>query len=264
MADISYRPLIRGMTWSYSRLKAFESCRHYWFLKYIRGIKELESFYTSYGAFMHEILERFYSGKISSGQMLTEFFLHFAERVKGQRPSSKIVDKYINAGREYLASFEPLPMKTLWVEKKLLFDLDGHPFVGIVDYLGESDTDGLCIVDNKSRDLKPRSKRSKPTVKDAELDDMLRQLYLYCIPIYSEFGKYPDFLCFNCFKSGVFIKEPFRMEAFEEAKRWALDLIETIEAEEDFEPTQDYFFCRWLCGVNDKCIYDIESREERR
>lgn len=264
MSDISYYPLIKGMTWSYSRLKAFESCKHYWFLRYIRQVKELDTFYTTYGSFMHEILEGFYSGRVKKEHMLAEFFLNFSKRVRGQRPSSKIVAKYIRAGQEYLSSFEPLKMRPLWVEKKLSFDLDGHPFVGIVDFLGESDTDGLCLVDNKSRDLKPRSKRAKPTAKDAELDDMLRQLYLYSIPVQEEFGKYPDYLCFNCFKTGVFIKEPFREERFEEAKRWALDMIVKVEAEEEFEPTQDYFFCRWLCGVSDKCVYDIESREERR
>lgn len=261
MSDISYRPLIRGMTWSYSRLKAFESCKHYWFLKYIRGVKELSCFYTSYGTFIHEILERYYSGKIKASQMLTEFLIHFAERVKGPRPSQTVVSNYISAGRAYFSAFEPFEMTALWVEKKLLFDLDGHAFVGVVDYLGETDSGELCLVDHKSRDLKPRSKRKKPTSKDAELDDMLRQLYLYCIPVKEEFGRFPDYLCFNCFRTGVFIKEPFDEQKFTEAKRWALELIEAIESEEEFEPTESYFFCRWLCGVCDKCEYYLDSQE---
>lgn len=194
--------------------------------------------------------------------MLPEFLLRFAERVKGRRPSDTVVSNYIRAGRDYLSSFKPFPLNTLWVEKKLLFDLNGHPFVCVVDYLGESDSGELYLVDHKSRDLKPRSRRRKPTAKDAELDDMLRQLYLYSAAVFDAIGKYPDYLCFNCFRTGVFIREPFDMGKYEEAKRWALDLVEEIESEEEFEPTQSYFFCKWLCGVCDKCEYYIESQRE--
>ena len=264
MGDISYRPLISGMKWSYSRLKAYEACKYSWFLKYIRGIKDIPCFYTEYGSFIHSILEQYYTGKLKKSELLTTFLINFKEKVRGQRPSDSVVKKYIQAGTSYFRTFEPFPMKTIWVEHKAEFEVDGHDFVGVIDYLGESEEDGLCLVDNKSRDLKPRSGRAVPTAKDKELDDMLRQLYLYCIPVYEEFGRYPDFLCFNCFKAGTFIKEKFQMEKFEEAKQWALAMIQEIEDTEDFEPNQNYFFCKWLCGVSDKCVYDIESREERR
>lgn len=142
--------------------------------------------------------------------------------------------------------------------------LENRRFTGVVDFLGESVNGELFLVDNKSRELKERSGRAKPTAKDQELDDMLRQLYLYSIPVFDEFGRYPDWLCFNCFRSGVFIKEQFDIEKFEEAKRWALNLIEEIEREEDFDPNPNYFFCKWLCGVNDKCEYYEEETKGRR
>lgn len=265
MSDISYAPLIRDMVWSYSRLKAFETCKHHWFLRYIRGLRDLPCFYTSYGSFMHRILEGYYSGRLTKSQMLTEFLGRFSKEVLGPRPDGKIVQKYIEAGRTYLSAFDPLPYKTLWVEERREFSVEGYKFVGVVDLLVESDNGELYLVDNKSRDLKPRSGRSKPTAKDLELDDMLRQLYLYSVPIYEQFGRFPDWICFNCFKSGTFIKEQFDIAKFEEAKRWALDLIAEIEAEEDFDPNPNFFFCKWLCGVNDKCeFYEEETKGRRR
>lgn len=255
MSEISYAPLIGDMTWSYSRLKAFESCRHNWFLRYIRGLKDLPCFYTSYGSFLHRILEAYYTGKLRKTELPGEFLSNFRREVKGLRPEGKIVQKYIESGVNYLSSFEPLPFKPIWIEEKRDFTLENRKFTGILDFLGESESGELVLVDNKSRDLKPRSNRKRPTAKDTELDDMLRQLYLYSIPVFESFGRYPDWLCFNCFRSGVFIKEPFHTERFEEAKQWALSLIEEIEAEEDFEPTLDFFFCKWLCGVSDKCVY---------
>ena len=267
MGDISYAPLIEDMTWSYSRLKAFESCKQNWFLRYIRGVKDIPCFYTNYGSFMHRILEGYYSGKLTKQQMLTEFLIHFRDEVKGQRPDGKIVNKYILSGTSYISSFEPFDLESLWVEKRCSFSVEGRQFVGVIDFLGRSKDGELYLIDHKSRELKPRSGRANPTVKDRELDDMLRQLYLYCVPVFEEFGCFPNFLCFNCFKNGengALIKEPFHKEAFEEAKRWALDLIRQIEAEEDFDPNPDYFFCKWLCGVNDKCQTYADEMSDRR
>ena len=196
--------------------------------------------------------------------MVSEFLINFRKKVIGPRPDGKIVQKYIESGRTYLSAFDPLPYKRLWVEERRDFVLENRKFTGVVDFLGESVNGELFLVDNKSRELKERSGRAKPTAKDQELDDMLRQLYLYSIPVFDEVGRYPLLLCFNCFRSGVFIKEQFDIEKFEEAKRWALNLIEEIEREEDFDPNPNYFFCKWLCGVNDKCDTYADEMSDRR
>ena len=93
---------------------------------------------------------------------------------------------------------------------------------------------------------------------------MLRQLYLYSVGIEQEYGILPDALCFNCFRSGVFIKEPFDKQKYEEAKQWAIDSIEKILETGEFEPNQNFFTCTYICGVHDHCEYDIAAREERR
>ena len=215
-------------------------------------------FYASYGSFMHKLIERYYMGTLSKEDMLTEFLLNFQTEVKGDRPNAKIVEKYINAGVEYLKSFNPFPYNMIEVEKRVDFELSGNKFVGFIDFLGELDGE-LYIVDNKSRDMKPRSKRKKPTQKDMELDEMLRQLYIYSEAIKQEYGRYPKGLCFNCFKSGVFIEEPFKEDACRNAIEWAVKSIEYIKDENWFNPSIDYFGCRYLCGVSDECCY-IERR----
>ena len=90
------------------------------------------------------------------------------------------------------------------VEKKVDFVVNGIPFVGYIDFLGEKDGD-LYVVDNKSRILKPRSSRAKPTKADEELDAYLRQLYIYSAAVEEEYGKTPKSLCFNCFRDKLFI-----------------------------------------------------------
>lgn len=264
MGNISYKPLIDDMTWSYSRIETFNDCPYRFFLRYIKRYTDDDRFYANYGSFIHKILERYYNGELTKKDMLTTFLIDFKKEVKGMRPKESTVQKYISAGCDYLKSFSPFPFKMIAVEKKVEFKIGDYNFVGYIDYLGYDEDGSICIVDNKSRDLKPRSNREKPTLKDMELDKMLRQLYLYSVAIEQEYGVLPKLLCFNCFKSGVFIKEQFDMQKYEEAKQWAIESIEKISNAEDFEPNQDFFSCFYICGVSDHCSYDIETREERR
>ena len=254
MGEVSYRPLIDEMVWSYSRLESFDDCPYRWFLKYIKHCKETDQFYATYGSFMHKLIEQYYRGELTKDEMLTRFLIDFKKEVRGLRPKQGTVEKYIECGRDYLASFQPFRFNMLDVEKRVEFDVDGLPFVGFIDYLGEENGE-YVIVDNKSRDLKPRSKRAKPTVKDQELDTMLRQLYIYSAAVKQEFGKFPKLLCFNCFRTGVFIEEPFNEDAYNEAIAWAKKQVEYIKDEEDFTPYLDYFSCRFICGVNNDCDY---------
>lgn len=254
MGEVIYRPLIEDMVWSYSRIKCFHDCPYRWFLKYIKHIPESPQFYASYGSFMHKLIEKYYKGELTKEEMQIKFLFDFSKEVQGARPQESTVEKYVQLGNQYLKDFKPFPYQMLGVEQKMVFSLGGAPFVGYIDYLGEKDG-GLYIVDNKSRNLKPRSNRNKPTVRDAELDDMLRQLYLYAGAVKEEHGCFPKALCFNCFRSQLFIEEPFRQEAYNEAVEWATRSIEEIAETDEFPPNIEYFACRYICGVHDECCY---------
>ena len=263
MGNISYKPLIEDMVWSYSRVSSFDDCPNAWFLKYIKQKPEHEMFYSSFGKLVHNIIERFYRGELTEDDMLMEFLIHLEDKVRGERPDDKIVDNYINGVATYLSEFRPLPYKMIDVEKYVRFTVSDKPFVGIIDYIG-MDGDDLCVVDNISGNLKPRSKRKYPTQKDMELDEKLRQLYLYSTAVKQEYGKFPSKLCFNCFRTGVLIEEPFVPEKYNETIEWVLNEIARIENENYFIADPDFFRCRWLCGFNSSCEDYEEYLKERR
>lgn len=223
-------------------------------MRYIRQCEETPQFYSSYGKFMHKLIEQYYKGEITKEKMCTKFLFDFRKEVQGIRPPESTVQKYIERGLEYLKGFTPLPYKVLGVEKKVEFDIDGIPFVGFIDYIGEDNGD-IYIVDNKSRELKPRSGRKQPTLKDKELDEMLRQLYIYSAAVKQEYGKFPKSLCFNCFKSGTFIEEPFNEEAYNETIEWVKKSIEDIKDADDFYPNVEFFSCYYICPYTDECCY---------
>ena len=223
--------------------------------RFLALCEEAPMFYSSYGSFMHSLIEGYYSGEIPKEDLTVRFLSGFKENVGGERPADSTVEKYIQAGISYLGSFEPFPYKPLEVEGRVDFEIGGERFVGILDFLGSDDDGTLYIIDNKSRELKPRSGRKTPTLKDKELDEMLIQLYIYAVSVKQKYGQYPGFLCFNCFKNQTFIKEKFDEQKCEAAVRWALDSIEQIKNAEEFRPKPDYFKCQYICGLHDECEY---------
>jgi hypothetical protein len=186
--------------------------------------------------------------------MPIKFLFGFKEEVKGDRPSQQIVEKYIQRGLEYFNTFEPFPYNMIDVEKEVNFEIGGYPFVGYIDYLGEKDGD-YFIVDNKSRDLKPRSNNGKKTANDELIDKMLRQLYIYSTGVKNEFGRFPKALCFNCYKAGTFIVEPFDEEKYKESIEWATKCIDEILLTTHFPPNIDFFNCKYICGLGEQCCY---------
>lgn len=212
-------------------------------------------FYASYGSFVHRLIEKYYRGEIGRDELPMAFLLGFSSEVKGDRPPAETVKKYIESGKKYFDSFQEFPFQPVSIEQELHFEVGGYPFVAFADYIGRGDGK-LAIVDNKSRDLKPRRSKSKNgSAKDLELDEMLMQLYLYSHAVFQNYGEFPSVLCFNCFKSGVFIEEPFDEKTYIKTLDWSKRKIDEIADEEDFRPNIEFFKCKYLCGLHDQCCY---------
>jgi len=301
MGGANCDPIIRNMTWSYSRIMSFRDCPYRWFLKYVQpkrlirrvfhskrpgeaeigaayirgdldmddvgilryylGFERKTMFFANYGTFMHELLEMYCKGEKTREQLCDMYMQQFKDRVKGQAPNRTVFANYFKSGIQYLRELRPFPYRMIGVEKKVSLDLDGIPFIGYVDYIGENDQ-GLVIIDHKSKVLRSRSKRARPTKSDAELDDHLIQLYLYAAAVEQEFGEKPRTLCFNCFRVPELIEEPFKDEAYAASKKWLSDEVEAIKSETAFRPNAEFFKCKHICELQDFCTY--RELSERR
>lgn len=211
-------------------------------------------FFSSYGTFMHKLIELYHKGEKTPRQLVDMYLQDFKTEVVGRAPNRKVFSSYFTGGLQYLKTLQPFPYDVVGVEKKVDFVVNGIPFVGYIDFLGRKDDD-LYVVDNKSRILKPRSSRAKPTKADEELDAYLRQLYIYSAAVEEEYGKTPRSLCFNCFRDKLFIIEPFKEQAYAESKEWLAKSIGNIREESDFKPSVEFFKCTHLCEMQDMCEY---------
>lgn len=243
------------MTWSYSRLNCYIQCPYQFYLKYIECLDEEPLFFSGFGSLVHDILAKYHSGLIDAREAKLEYLARFPSESIGRAPNSKIRMDYFASGLESMKRLSPIQGEILGIEKRVSFDLSGRPFIGFVDCVYTDGHGALCILDHKSRALKPRSKRSKPTQDDIKLQFYLRQLYLYSIPIAKIYGRSPDFLVFNCYRDGLMIKEKFYSEDLETAKSWAIDTISQIGQEREWKPCLDYWRCSFLCGQSKNCEY---------
>ena len=251
---MKYTHLINQMKWSFSRLTAFEDCPYKFYLTYIEKVPKKEHFFSDYGSFVHLVMEKYLKGELKREDLVTYYILNFREYVKTKAPTEKIFKNYFEQGIDYFMEI-PSPQTTcIGIEKDIEFFLDGKKFVGFIDVVSQ-DENGINIIDHKSRNLKPRGKGKKPTLTDKELDEYLRQLYIYSISIKEEFGVYPKNLIFNCFRTRKLVVEPFNEEVLEAVKNWAISLIEEIREESDWEPNIEDFKCKHICSVSDSCEY---------
>lgn len=248
------------MTWSYSRLTSFSDCPYKWFLTYLyrdengRPLKKQSGFFAEFGSYIHMIMELYLSGELDKGMLSTYYVAHFAENVRSNAPNRKIYHNYFEQGFFYLDNISFPHQQVLGVEEEMSFVFADKPWTGFIDVI-TNDDGKLVVVDHKSRTLKPRTKRSKPTKSDAELDDYLRQLYVYSAAVKDRYGRYPDALEFNCFRSQLIIQEPFRLERFHEVEAWAGDEIETITRNNNWTAYPDYWRCNYLCDVCKECEF---------
>lgn len=250
---MNYSLILSETTWSFTRISCFKDCKYKFFLKYIQPQDSVNMFFSSYGTFFHEILQGLFSGELTKEEAKNWYLCDFWNKVPRSAPSETIFTNYFNQGLAYISSYQPLPNKVIDTEKRFYFESCGNNFVGVVDAIISSDDGKVSIVDHKSKALKPRSFKKK-SKNNAELDEYLRQLYLYTIPVWNEYGAV-DELIFNCYRSGEIIREKFDSEMAFEAEIWACDVIKQIKQEEDWTPNMDFFYCKNLCEVHDSCEY---------
>lgn len=250
---MNYSHIIDDMTWSYSRITTYEDCPYRFYLKYIKKLKGEPLFFSDYGSFMHLIIQKYLTGELTREELPTYYLANFRKSVIGKAPNLAIFQNYFRQGLEYLRNIQPPEDEILGVEKEISFTLGEKKFIGYIDKVSRSD--GIDITDNKSRALKPRTLRKRPTKSDKELDQFLRQLYIYSISVMNEYGEFPKHLIFNCFRTQTSIVEPFDLEKFKNTEKWALDTIDCISKETEWKPNIEWFRCKYLCDCNSQCEY---------
>lgn len=260
------------MIWSFTRCHLFEGCKYEWYMNYLlrdeegnRIYENEQNFYAAFGNFCHEILQDVLSEKMSLDEAVEYYQNEFDPKIQCWDVPESTREKYFYLGLDYFATlnFDWLEKyEILGIEKECRFEIDGIKFVGYIDLLIRGKDSGkIIIIDHKSSEY-PLGKRGQVLKKNQEnYISYKRQLYLYSQQIFNEYGEYPTEIWWNYFRDQKWIKLPFDSEEFEEAKRWAINVIQDVYKEENFLPKMDYFYCNNLCGFRNSCDYKLMGIE---
>lgn len=236
--------------YSFTKLSAWWTCPYGWRLRYIEGLHGIGNAFSSYGSFVHEIMEKYAKGEAEIWDLPSLFEWGFDVNVPEKFPYNKYVElreSYYKQGLEFLKSFQGYDKyKILGVEKDFDIDIDDWTFNGFIDLVFEDENGRLIIRDYKS----------KASFKnEQEKKEYARQLYLYSLYVKEQYGKYPDELQFLMFRKNDLISIPFDIDALNEAIEWAKDTVRIIRNAFDYPPTCDEFYAQNLCNHREYCAF---------
>ena len=235
--------------YSFSKLSSFHTCKYGYKLTYIDHLKGEGNCFSSYGLFVHSIMERYAKGELALWSLADIYKWEFETAVTEDFPNTKFCPDmkklYYEQGLEYLQNFSGYSKyEILEVEKQFDIDIDDWVFTGIIDLVYRDDNGKLVVQDYKSKS----GFKSKK-----EQAEYARQLYLYSLHIKEKYGQYPDLLRFMMFRKNKPVDILFNTKGVDEALGWARDTVKEIRECWDFNPSCDAFYSQNLCNHRGYC-----------
>lgn len=260
--DEESRNEIDKMRWSYSRLSCFEHCKYAFYLNYIVNDDNLYlpegNYYAEVGSFVHEILAMIFEGKLTIDEAPEYYAEHYDEAVC-YKVKQSTMNKTYEACADYFATvdFDWLnDYEILGVELEIKLTINGYDFIGYIDLLLRNKQTGeIWLIDHKSAAY-PLKKNGDVLAKSKDSFELYKkQMYLYCHAVKEMFGEFPTRISWNHFKEMKVATIPFDKKEYDAAIKWFTDTIHKVEKENEFEPTQDFFYCSTLCDFRNCCEY---------
>ena len=256
---MGYASILNKMTWSFSRLHAYESCPYSFYMRYIEEREPESNFYAENGHCMHETFEAVLSNKIPIEQCI-EFYTEKYEEICAQEKQS-IMDKTFEKCVDYLSVMSDIDREKyeiIGVEMKLNFRILKYNFIGFADLVVKNkDTGRIILVDHKQA---THFLKKDGTPLKNQLENFLaykHQMYLYCIGLKLQFGIDVDEIVWHHFKDdGKLTIIPFNQKECDESKEWAVNLIKKIKKDKKFESLKSYIMCSSLCNYRHDCEYN--------
>lgn len=258
-----YDFILDDFIWSFSRIETYERCPKCFYLNYIKKLKSVSGFFSEYGNINHDILERYLKGELFEFELSNEYVNNFDKVVKTPAPSMSNVDlrqSYYKQGLEYFNKFAGFgDRKILAVEEEHQFNVGKYKFTGKIDVETEDE-----IIDHKTKGKQHITRMNKNHNKDDYLTltdgrfvtkDIFTQLYLYCIPYFNKYKKYPKFLSLNMVRINDWYSIPFDKKYLVESINWVVSEIKKIYKDTEFLKGEDVsdMWCNQVCGNRYDC-----------
>ena len=264
------------VTYSFSRLKLFNECRHAYFLTYVLKVQKRVNIYSEIGTTIHEILEDIQGGKEIPVEERIEIFedkVDECEIFGISFVNDNIKEKYVENVKHCLRNFKSIQGKKFEIEKEITLDIDGHKLTGFIDLIVHNDDGTVSIIDYKTS--------SKYAKKD--LQKNANQLIIYGLALEQLGYKVRDVKWYMIKYATIqgkrgskmierreledgqefedcFVEYPYNEVSKMECIDWIIDTIEEIESLTTYDTWEhkdinkgNSFYCSNICSVCGKC-----------
>ena len=246
------------MTWSFSRLHAWEQCPYAFYLKYIEQRDGESNYYAANGKCMHEVFEAILTNQIP----LDECTQCYADKYDliCETTKQSTMDSTYEKCMDYLCTIDGIDLEKyeiLGVELKLDFNIGKYKFVGYADLVVKNKKSGeVILVDHKQA---THFMKKDGTPLKNQLENFLayrHQMYIYCKGLKDCFGIDVNKIIWHHFKdNGELTIIPFEADEYEETLQWAANTIEKIKKDKKFLNKRSYVLCSSLCDYRNDCEY---------
>ena len=245
------------LTFSFSSLSAYHTCKYSFKLQYIDVEPRQQNFFGEYGSFIHKIMEFYWQGELPKEEMANYFEAVYNDIMKTPPPSfpEGMEEKYYNDALEFLRNFpyDRDDYDVIATEGKYNTEYKGISIVVRPDLiLRDKRTGEIVMLDFKTS--KP-VKGKKQAWDEAKIAEYVKQTLLY-----AHFYQVVTGMKVNRIKLlFVRLNREYVVEVTEESIQpvleWLEKTVQLIKWEDDFEPTVDNYFCSQICSVRDACKY---------
>lgn len=248
--------VIRNMTFSYSNMSSFDTCRWGWKLNYIDAEDSEKNFFAEYGSYIHLLLEKFWKDELSSNELADYYEKKYYDNVQCQPPPypAGMWDSYYDTGLKFFSNF-PLvrdDYETVIIEGKVNDVHDGIKVVVKPDLLVRRKSDGKVIL----MDYKTSKPFRNGKLDMSKVEPYKKQLTLYAHFVELHYGIKIDEISLLFIRLGIQHTFELTDEYRSKTLKWMENTVEKIRTEEEFEadPSNKYF-CDNLCGVRNICTF---------
>lgn len=247
----------RKEQYSFSKLSSWWQCKYGFYQRYIEHKPGIGNAFSSYGSYVHSIMEKYANGEIDIWNLVDTYEWGFEVAVPEKFPWNKYVslkDSYYSQGEDFLKNFQGYDnYEILGVEQEFTIPVDDWELIGFIDLLFKDENGRLVVRDYKSKaSFKNEEEKKKYT----------RQLYLYSTYVKEKYGRFPDELQFLMFRKNTLIKIDFNEGDYNEAIEWAKNTVAEIRGAFDYPPAAlecKDFYAENLCNHREYCEFNATS-----
>jgi CRISPR/Cas system-associated exonuclease Cas4 (RecB family) len=251
--------ILNNIIYSFSSVNTYETCPFAFKNIYILAKERKGNFYSAYGSFCHNILEKYFKDELEIWDLSKYFENNFGKEITEIPPPypKNIVDIYYQDGLNFFENFEfdKNKYEIILIEDKIESKHKDFKLVVKPDLvLKDKTTNEYILMDYKTKKLK-NNKYDEETIEEYK-----KQFYLYAYYIFLEKQITVSKILIWFIRNNQLVELPIDHYQITNVLDWFESIVTKIKQETEWKMNnnkKNQYYCSQLCGLRDMCEHKI-------